>query len=124
MNEWDSLLRKYRKSKNTADFQACKQKRNLVNCELSRAKLNYNLNLLNENMNNPRSFWKIIKGQSFDLDGERTVDAVKICEGFSIFFANVVINLKRVAFPLHDFIWRSPLGIRCKTNSLFKFLGV
>ena len=91
MNERDSLLRKYRKSKNMADFQAYKQKRNLVNCELRRAKLNYNRNLLNENMDNPRSFWKIIKrlypiksptnvsGQSFDLDGERTVDAVKIC---------------------------------------------
>ena len=136
MNERDSLLRKYRKSKNMADFQAYKQKRNLVNCELRHAKLNYNRNLLNENMDNPRSFWKIIKrlypiksppnvsGQSFDLDGERTVDAVKICEGFSNFFANVVINLKHVAFPLSDFIWRSPLGITCKTNSLFKFRPV
>ena len=87
-------------------------------------------------MDNPRSFWKIIKrfypiksptnvsGQSFDLDGERTVDAVKVCEGFSNFFANVVINLKRVAFPLRDFIWRSPLGITCKTNSIFKFRPV
>ena len=35
-----------------------------------------------------------------------------------------MINLKRVAFPLRDFIWRSPLGITCKTNSLFKFRPV
>ena len=87
-------------------------------------------------MDNPRSFWKIIKrvypiksstnvsGQSFDLDGERTVDAVKICEAFSNFFASVAVNLKRVAFQLRDFTWRSPLGITCKTNSLFKFRPV
>ena len=40
------------------------------------------------------------------------------------FFASVVINLKRAAFPLCDFIWRLPLGITCKTNSLFKFRPV
>ena len=119
-----------------ADFQSYKQKRNLVNCELRHAKFNYNRNLLNENMDHPRSFWIIKKrlypiksptnasGQSIDLDGERTVDAVKICEAFSNFFASVVINLKRVAFPSLEFIWRSPLGITCKTNSLFKFRPV
>ena len=51
-----TLGRKYQKSLNMADFQAYKQKRNLVNCELRHAKFNYNRNLLNENMDNPRSF--------------------------------------------------------------------
>ena len=55
-----------------ADFQAYKQKRNLVNCELPvrRAKLNYNRNLLNENMDNPRSFWTIIKHLYPNLVGD------------------------------------------------------
>jgi hypothetical protein len=57
MNDRDSLLRKYRKTKDMEDvFNAYKQKRNLVTSKLRHAKSAYNKNLLEENFDKPRSF--------------------------------------------------------------------
>ena len=62
MNDRDSLLRKYRKTKDMEDvFNAYKQKRNLVTSKLRHAKSAYNKNLLEENFDKPRSFWKTTK---------------------------------------------------------------
>ena len=94
MNERDSFLRKYRRTKNDDDFLAYKQERNKVNKGLRLAKLSYNKNFLDKNLKNSESFWKIIKSvyptksttkyisQSFDIDGEASTDASRISNAF------------------------------------------
>ena len=57
----DRVLKKCRKTQNEEDWNLYKKLRNLCNNNIKHAKREYQTNLFNENMLNPRRFWNIIK---------------------------------------------------------------
>ena len=61
MNNRDYHLRKARRTKAEVDWSTYKRLRNRVNCLINTAKQSYNKNLLTENANDPKRFWKAIK---------------------------------------------------------------
>ena len=61
MNERDQSLRKARRSNREVDWSAYKRLRNYCTNAIRSAKVNYHKKLMNENINNPRNFWKSIK---------------------------------------------------------------
>ena len=136
MNERDKLLRKSRRTSSEVHISAYKRKRNEVNKAIQRAKSIYNRNLLRENSNDPKKFWKTLKSiyptkgrdkpsmRSFDINGVKTSNPRTISNAFCTFFASVVKSLKKKAIPLRDFIWRKPAGITKKTEKSFLFQSV
>jgi hypothetical protein len=133
MNERDSLLRRYRRTKENQDFLLYKQKRNEVNRALRQAKSQHSKNLLDENQNKPESCWRVIKSlyptksssnttcQSFEVDGQVLTDADKISNAFCRYFTSIVSCLKQKAFPLFNLSWRIPNDIASRTDTIFKF---
>ena len=103
---------------------------------IQRAKSIYNRNLLRENSNDPKKFWKTFKSiyptkgsdkpsmRSFDINGVKTSNPRTISNAFCTFFASVVKSLKKKAIPLRDFIWRKPAGITKRTEKSFLFQSV
>lgn len=137
MNERDQLLRKSRRTKSNADSLAYKRKRNETNIAIKRAKSSYYKNLLSENFENPSKFWKVLKSiypcknlkkhnsQSFDIDGEvKSCNPSTIANAFGEFFAGTVKTLKEKAFPLCDFVWRTPASMSVRTDLKFQFQAV
>ncbi len=69
MNERDNLLCKSRQKSSEAHISAYKRKRNEVKKGIQKSKSTYNKNLLRENSNDPKKFWKmhqIIYGYKFN----------------------------------------------------------
>ena len=136
MNEWDGLLRKYRRSNSDEDLHAYKLKRNRVNTMMRQAKSSYNKNLLEDNSKTPETFWKIIKSiypvkpttkttsLLFEIDGEISTESLKISNAFSLYFSNIVTTLKQKAFPLRNLVWRNSKSIDKRTDKIFKFRNV
>ena len=97
MNDRDKLLRKSRISKAELDISKYKRKRNKANIAIRTARSSYHQNLLKENSSNPNQFWKTIKPiypakasagssmHSFELQGKKTSDAIKVANGFCNF---------------------------------------
>ena len=61
MNERDMLLRKARRTCKEVDWSNYKRKKNFCTNTIRSAKAQYHKNMLTENANNPRNFWKCIK---------------------------------------------------------------
>ena len=61
IREQDFLLAKCKKSGSENDWSAYRRKRNTVTKMLRSNIVKYNQNLLNENADNPKRFWKQIK---------------------------------------------------------------
>ena len=118
------------------DISQYKRKRNEVNVVIRKAKSTYHKNLLKENCTNPNKFWKAIKSiyptkasagpskHSFDIQGEKTNDAIKVANGFCTFFTTIVTTLREKAIPLCNFAWRPPRSVRNRTVNKFKFRAV
>ena len=133
MTKRNSLLRKFRKTKEKQDILLYKQKRNEVNEALRQAKLKYSQSLLEENQNKPESLWRVIKSfypakspsystsQSFEVDGQLLTDAVEILNAFCKHFTDIVSCLKQKAFPLSNLTWRVTSDIASRTDGIFKF---
>ena len=131
MNKRNSLLRRFRKTKENHDFLLYEQKRNEVNKALRQAKLKYSQSLLEENQNKPESFWRVTKpfypaksssnstSQSFEVDGQPLTDAVEISNAFCTYFTNTVSCLKQKAFSISS--WRVTSDIASRTDWIFKF---
>ena len=108
-------------------------KRNEVNICLRKAKSKYYQNLLDENIQSPDRFWKVIKrvypaknkqslpSKSFKVNSELTSDQTLITNGFANFFTEIVPKLKKLLLPLNSVIWRK--GAECEnfTFRTFKF---
>ena len=113
MNDRDKLLLKSRKAE--VDISQYKRKRNEVNIAIRKAKSTYHKNILKESSKNPRKFWKAIKSiyptkassgplrHSFDVQGEKTNDAIKVANGFCTFFTTIVTTVREKAIPLCNF---------------------
>ena len=131
MNKRDSLLHRYRRTKENQDFFLYKQKRNKVNRALRQAKSQHRKNLLDENQNKPESFWRVINSlypmksssnttcQSFEVHGQVLTDADKISNAFCRYFTSIVSCLKQKAFQLFDLSWRIPNDIASRTDTIF-----
>ena len=136
MNERDKLLRKSRRTTNEDHISAYNRKRNEVNKAVQGAKSIYNRNLLRENSNGPKKFWKTLKSiyptkgrdkprmLSFDIYWVKTSGPRTISNALCTFFASVVKSLKEKEIPLRDFVWRKPAGIKKRTEKRFLFQSV
>ena len=136
MNEWDKLLLKLRKRNSEANISAYKRKRNKINKAIQKTKSIYNRNLLRENSNDPKKFWKTLKTtyltkggdkpfmRSFDINGAKTSYLKIISNAFYTFVASIVKSLKETAIPLRNCAWRKPMGINKKTEKRFLFQSV
>ena len=136
MNVRDKLLRKSRRTKAELDISKYKQKRNEVNIAIRKAKSSYHQSLLKENSANPNQFWKTIKSiyptkanegssmHTFDFQGEKTNDAIKVANGFCNFFTTVITTLRERAIPLCNFAWKPPRPVRKRTDKKFNFRPV
>ena len=122
MNDRDKLLQKSRRTKSELDIPKYKQKRNEVNIAIRKAKSSYHQNLLKENSANPNQFWKTIRSiyptkasagssiHSFDFQGEKTNDAIKVANGFCNFFTTIITTLREREPFLCAILPGNPLG--------------
>ena len=136
MNRRDVLLRKSRKTKTPHYRNAYKEIRNRVNVMIRNAKANHAKNLLRENQKDPTKFWNVIKSiypsktklpnieKSFKVDGNLTSDKTKIANGFCRFYTSAVNTLKKLAYPLINFVWRMPQPFLNRTEKVFAFTYV
>ena len=132
MNTRDRILRKYRKTKSNADFQAYKSLRNRVNSLVKNAKSQYHKSLLEQNANDPDKFWETIKQiypnkplnsmPAVFNDGTKSVTYLKeISNLFSAFFHDVIRVMKEKAFSIRDCVWGNATGLSEGTDCRFQF---
>ena len=136
INDRDKLLRKSRRTKAEVDISQYKRKRNEVNVAIRKTKSKYHKKLLKENSTNPNKFWKTIKSiyptkasagpssHSFDVQGEKTNDAIKVANVFCTYFTTIITTLREKAIPLCNFVWRPPRSVRNRAVNKFKFCPV
>ena len=133
MNDRDKLLRKWRKVRSKGLKDQLKAKRNRVNIEIRNAKSSYTKSLLQENANDPASFWSCLKKvfpvknkvghveNSFMINGRKEINRKKICEGFCEYFSTVVTKLKHSVYPMTNFVWKKPCVLNARTFNRFRF---
>ena len=129
INEKDKLLRKARKTKSPNDWQQFKITRNRCNNVIRYAKRHYHCNLLQENRNKPRKFWKALKSifpsHKNNTDPTSNVESNKgDAQRFCKFFSNIANELKEKSFPLTDSVWASCSDIPFRTEQIFCFTYV
>ena len=97
MNDRDKLLRKARRTKSQADSNSYKQMRNFCTNQVRRTKANYHQDLLNENCDNPRTFWATIKSVFPTKTCKSQVQSIgqDKTKKFSDYFKNVIPLLKQ-----------------------------
>ena len=99
MNERDFVLRKARRSGSEVDWSMYRRLRNQVSTRIKIEKRRYQRNEISDNMDNPKSFWKIIKnifpGDKEKIttpksiktdDGKTVIDQPTIARRFNEFF--------------------------------------
>ena len=103
-----------------------------MNIALRKAKSKYFKNLLSENTNSPKKFWKTLKSifpiknksnnrKSFLIENEFTSVPWKIATGFVNFYTNIASVIKSSLFPLNNIIWRKSPKCNNFTYKTFKF---
>lgn len=131
MNHRDTLMRKFRQSKTTTDFDTFKQQRNKVNDLVRKTKSRYHQTQLRESVHNPTKFWRTLKSifpvkdkissaKSFIINGTMNSDSKNIVSSFCSFFTNGATKLKTKTILLKDFIWSKPDPIYPKTYNTFR----
>ena len=134
INDRDKVLRKARKTNREIDWSHYKSLRNRWTKNIRVAKSNYLKSLLNENANSPRKFWSIIKQiipnnkgsectatKFFFVKEEKITDPKQIANNFCNYFTDIANKLKKLSFPLMDFVWRKPSQPAIFTNKRFNF---
>ena len=135
MNQRDSLMRKFRKSRKETDHEVFKRQRNRVNILVRKAKSQYHQNHLNEAVNDPNKFWKKLKSifpvktkqkfsKYFLVDDVITNDSKTIANGFCSYFTNIAAKIKSKAILLKNFIWTQPSKRLPKTYNSFRLKPV
>ena len=110
MNERDFVLRKARRSGSEVDWSMYRRLRNQVSNRIKIEKRRYQRNEISDNMDNPKSFWKIMKNifpgdkekittpKSIKTDyGKTVIDQPTIARRFNEFFTGVVSRLLETA---------------------------
>jgi hypothetical protein len=127
MVDRDRLLAKARKTKKVEDWNAYKRLRNKCNNKLKLAKSTFQRNLLNENVTNPRKFWKVIKKifplRNLPQNSNTCVNEenqIRLVENFSSFYSTAVRSLKEKSIKLMDFVWRLPKSMVLRTTRHFE----
>ena len=121
-----------RKTKLQFSINAYKAKRNEVNIALRKANPKYFKNLLSENTNSLKKFWKTLKSifpiknksnssKSFLIENEFKSMPSKIATGFANFYTNIASIIKSSLFPLNNIIWRKSPNCNNFTYKTFKF---
>ena len=114
MRERDYAHRKARKTNKELDWSAYRRLRNRVNMSIRKAKENYSRKVVDENADNPRNFWKIVKRvipnkatgakssttNPINVDGRVTTEATTIANGFCTFFTNIVKRIQPDQTPV------------------------
>ena len=136
MNNRDYILRRFRKHKQSADWEVYKTLRNNCTNQIRKAKREYYQNLLEENRKNPKSFWNTIK-KIFPGSKTNTANAspshikssnndhnLSTSNIFCKFFSTVATKLKKISFPIKEFIWTPCRKRKLLTNNVFTFTYV
>ena len=110
MNERDFVLRKARRSGSEVDWSMYRRLRNQVSNRIKIEKRRYQRNEISDNMDNPKSFWKIMKnifpGDKEKIttpksiktdDGKTVIDQPTIARSFNEFFTGAVSRLLQTA---------------------------
>ena len=118
MSTRDYYLRKAKRSGRDEDWSSYRSYRNQVTAAVRNAKSDYNRNLIQESLDNPRNFWKYMKkilpDKSSNLDsinqlkcdGQAIMDKESIANQFSKYFSEINLRIsdgfKRssVAWPI------------------------
>ena len=96
----NKLYRRYKNTRNPEHELQYKQYRNKLNKLLFEAEKDHYEKLLNENRNNLRKSWRILKDvinkkkvtsscSKFVVSGKTTTDKIKIANGFNQYFVNL-----------------------------------
>ena len=120
IRERDFLLAKCKKSGSENDWSAYRRNRNAVTKMLRSNIAKYSQNLLNENAENPKRFWKQIKkcfpskkstnSQSssvFCENGVKITDQKEIAERFCSFFTKIAAKLQGYLSASTSFTWKN-----------------
>ena len=122
MNERDMQLRKARRTNKESDWSDYKRRKNACTNAIRSAKNRYHKELINENVNNPRQFWKNIK-EVIPKNGSKITSSVPFIKDYSasdndesqhkskadifcMFFSSVANDLKRKTIKLCNFTWK------------------
>ena len=109
---------------------------NKVNIAVRKSKSLYHKHLFKENATDPSKLWKTLESiyptmssdrqcpQTFEINGNKVRDPIKIANTFCSFFANIVATLKEKAFPLCNFTWRKQPDLPTKADKKFMFRKV
>ena len=108
-----------RRKQNEGDWHLYKKLRNSGDNKMKHAKREYQKNLFNENMLNPRWFWKIIN--DIFPTKSKTMEPTMLSNQnqpsiFSEYYANAVRYFKEKSIPLIDFVWRRPSLMATRTE--------
>ena len=137
MNEIDIQLRKARRTKKESDWSDYKCRKNACTNAVRSAKNRYHKDLINENMNNLRQFWKYIK-EVIPNNGSKITSSVPFIKIYSAsdndesqqkskpdifctFFSSAANNLKRKTIKLCNFTWRKLKSNPIRTTAKFNF---
>ena len=130
MNGRDQSLRKARRSNREVDWSTYKRLRNYCTNAIRSAKGDYHKQLMNENINNPRNFWKSIKTvipNKSNLAGTKSIPFLKDditeledseCANKSNIFCS---HLKHQSFKMTNLVWRKLRSKPIRTVNKFKF---
>ena len=136
IRERDYQLRKARRTNKNEDWATYESLRNSVTRSIKRAKSNYNRKLIEENMQDPKAFWKTIKkimpgeskevSSSFKINGEICTGNKQIAASFDSFFTETVSRLVQLIGVEASLLFRSPKKTVTtdKTSQTFKFVEI
>ena len=124
-------MHKARKSNNDNDSYNYKKYRNKVTASIRKSKAQYNRNLIEENVRNPKQFWKVLKmlytqgntsqinSKVFEIAGKMEDNKEKTAVGFCKAFTTCAKKLCRLLQS--SFIWHNVDEIeKAQTRFIFK----
>ena len=137
MNERYIQLREAKRANKESDWSDYKRRKNACTNAIRSAKSCYHKDLINENVNNPRQFWKNIK-EEIPKNGSKITSSVPFIKDYSAsdndesqqkskpdifctFFSSAANNLKRKTIKLCNFTWRKLKSNPIRTTAKFNF---
>lgn len=137
MYQRDHHLKKARLSNRDEDWNLYRSLRNQVTSQIRKAKCNYNKKLIQDNSDNPKTFWKTMNKilpnekkkrvpAAIHIDGNLITDRNKIANAFNSYFIGSVGRLTAfLGFPSKDQgTYISPDFLKKLTKNYFKFTPV
>ena len=123
MNRRDHLLGRARKNNDKHSWGEYKKLRNKCTNKVRKAKATYCQRSLNDNRLNHRKFWNSIK-RIFPVRSKKpnfgNVSRERV-NCFVDYFSNIVNEMKSVAFPITNFVWRFSDKKPLRTEKIVRF---